>query len=253
MAGLATFGSWARAGRPAEVAQPISDLAATLRKHGYTVYIQGDDAHMRAEPPEDHCPFSSTGWPVPNPYPWIHALDIMPPAAGSGLPSLADLAARIRVDRQAGKPGVAWLKYINSTDPAGACWHDAWMPEYQRRASTDKGHIHISARSDCTHSAMAAGYDPVFALTAPEHPTESAAAWPAYAGRLLSFRPGTPMLSGADVRTWQARMRTIGYLIAVDGWYGPASASVARAFQSAHGLAVDGVVGPLTWEAAGHG
>ena len=52
-----------------------------------------------------------------------------------------------------------------------------------------------------------------------------------------------------DVRAWQARLNTHGYNIAVDGRYGQESANAARHFQAAHGLEVDGVVGPRTWGA----
>lgn len=73
------------------------------------------------------------------------------------------------------------------------------------------------------------------------------AAWP---GRFLRYRQGYPMMSGQDVRTWQARMRDRGWQIDVDGWYGPKSAQVCREFQRAYGLLVDGIVGPITWQAA---
>ena len=35
-----------------------------------------------------------------------------------------------------------------------------------------------------------------------------------------------------------------------DGLYGPETARVARGFQSEKGLAVDGLIGPDTWDAA---
>lgn len=77
-------------------------------------------------------------------------------------------------------------------------------------------------------------------------------AWgrPKYAGRQL-----VSGLSGTDVRTWQARMKTRGWTIGVDGQYGPQSQAVAHAFQqdsTAHNwpLADDGVVGPATWQAS---
>jgi len=53
----------------------------------------------------------------------------------------------------------------------------------------------------------------------------------------------------ADVARWQAAMARRGYTIAVDGQYGPQTAGVARQFQAANGLLVDGIVGPQTWGA----
>ncbi|MEV7123299.1 peptidoglycan recognition protein family protein [Kitasatospora griseola] len=79
-------------------------------------------------------------------------------------------------------------------------------------------------------------------------PPQQPAAHPAWPGRYL--RAQTPMLHGDDVRQWQQRMRDRGWRIDADGWYGPASAEVARAFQSEKGLGADGVVGPRTWDAA---
>jgi len=55
--------------------------------------------------------------------------------------------------------------------------------------------------------------------------------------------------SGEPVRQWQARMVERGWILAVDGVFGPESAAVARRFQAERGLAVDGVVGPRTWAA----
>lgn len=53
----------------------------------------------------------------------------------------------------------------------------------------------------------------------------------------------------ADVAAWQAKMAHLGYTISVDGHYGKQSATVALAFQKAHNLLVDGIVGPQTWGA----
>lgn len=161
---LHTRTQWVRDGRPYQVAEPVADLHSILTGHGYTVYLLGDERHLRHIPPEDHCPFSAVGWPVESPYPWLFAADIMPPPAGSGLPSLQQLGAQLHGDKQAGHPGMQWLKYMNwgpDRDNGGPCYHDSWQPEYARRNSTDRGHIHLSGRSDCKSYSLPDGYDPV--------------------------------------------------------------------------------------------
>lgn len=70
---------------------------------------------------------------------------------------------------------------------------------------------------------------------------------PPFRGRVISY---PPVVTGDDVRDWQGRMAARGWAIAVDGAFGPASRSVAIAFQQEKGLAVDGIVGPETWSAA---
>jgi hypothetical protein len=152
--------NWVKAGRPWNVAQPIADLVKAVRAHGYESGSIGDESHLQAATPEDHCPFSATGWPLPNPYPWLHACDIMPPSR-PGTPSLVVLGKWLFDRKQAGDPRLAWLKYMNWTDAAGACWHDSWKPGHVRVSSTDRGHIHLSGRTDYTHSTVAAGLDPV--------------------------------------------------------------------------------------------
>lgn len=52
------------------------------------------------------------------------------------------------------------------------------------------------------------------------------------------------------IRTWQRRMKKRGWTITPDGRYGTRTASVAESFQREKGLAVDGLVGPVTWKAA---
>ena len=52
---------------------------------------------------------------------------------------------------------------------------------------------------------------------------------------------------GDNVRDAQQRLAGCGLTILVDGYYGPVSASVVRAFQRDRGLDADGVIGPATW------
>lgn len=53
-----------------------------------------------------------------------------------------------------------------------------------------------------------------------------------------------------DLRVWQRRMRERGWRIAPGGLYGDETKRVARLFQAEKGLAVDGLIGRDTWNAA---
>lgn len=161
------YRNWDRTGRPWKVAAPMQAIGSRLRAYGYVVYFLGadDSSHLQANTPEDHCPFSYTGWPIAHPYPYVTAFDVMPPKTGSGLPTLQQLGAQMVADRNAGHPGLAWLKYMNwetQRDWSGPCYQDSWKPGYSRKASNDRGHIHASGRSDMvTVAGAAATYDPV--------------------------------------------------------------------------------------------
>lgn len=159
------YNDWIRAGRPWNgTARPLASLKGRLRGYGYTVYDYPDDSHLTAAVPEDHAPFGVTGWPGTNARWFGFADDIMPPPAGSGLPSLQQIGARIYADKQAGDPALAWLKYMNwepNGDGFGPCYHDSWQPNHVRVSSTDRRHIHLSARSDALLDTRGDAYDPV--------------------------------------------------------------------------------------------
>jgi peptidoglycan hydrolase-like protein with peptidoglycan-binding domain len=55
--------------------------------------------------------------------------------------------------------------------------------------------------------------------------------------------------SGGNVQAAQYLLRYHGSTITADGQFGPATLAAVKAFQSAHGLGVDGQVGPQTWSA----
>lgn len=153
---------WAGGGKPYRLCRPAAALQSTLRSHGLTVYDYPDYSHLVAEPPEDHTPFSATGWPVQSAYGIAHAIDIMPRAdTVAGRAENAAIARRLIADRNAGVSGVGWIKYLNWTDEQGVCRQERWMPSHETRSSTDRGHIHISARSDCDDDARADRYNPM--------------------------------------------------------------------------------------------
>lgn len=53
--------------------------------------------------------------------------------------------------------------------------------------------------------------------------------------------------SGAKVRAVQSQLNESGAGIAVDGVFGPATATAVKNFQSKNGLSADGIVGDYTW------
>lgn len=137
---------WINRGRPdSGLALPLAILAIVLGKAGYTVYTFPNDAHLDAEPPEDHTYYSETGWPGTSPKWWRHAIDIMPPPDGSGLPSLQAIGQNLFNARQAGL--ITWLKYMNwpSDGNLSRAVQDRWEPDHRRSTSSDAGHIHLSS------------------------------------------------------------------------------------------------------------
>src|SRR5918912_1193869 len=59
------------------------------------------------------------------------------------------------------------------------------------------------------------------------------------------LRPGS---TGEAVRELQLALKGLGYDPgAVDGHFGPRTEAAVKAFQKAQGIAVDGIVGDITW------
>lgn len=261
MATSSGYADWIAAGRPWTTAQPIAELTKVLRGYGYTVYVIGNDSHARANPPEDHMPYSATGWPVTSPRWFVHSLDIMPPAAGSGLPDLGRLAQQLIADKDAGV--APWIKYMNVTLPGQPCQHISWQPNKAVTSSSDTGHIHLSIRADATHSATG-GYDPIARIRggaptppAPK-PKPAAPAFPLvyppnYFGDIKGDKYSHGGFYGSEkvwIRQIQQRLAALGfYRGVVDGEFGPLTIAAAKAFQQKRRLLVDGKVGPATWGA----
>ncbi|KAA3646802.1 MAG: peptidoglycan-binding protein [Chloroflexi bacterium] len=55
--------------------------------------------------------------------------------------------------------------------------------------------------------------------------------------------------TGAEVTALQHLLRSYGYVLVVDGNFGPQTKNRVQGFQMTEGLTVDGIVGPDTWSA----
>jgi lysozyme len=60
-------------------------------------------------------------------------------------------------------------------------------------------------------------------------------------------------VDGKAVERLQRALKAAGHAVTVDGDFGDATKRAVKAFQAAHGLEADGVVGPATWAALGGG
>jgi Putative peptidoglycan binding domain len=52
------------------------------------------------------------------------------------------------------------------------------------------------------------------------------------------------------VRLWQHQMQNRGWVIEIDGCFGPQSELIVKRFQARHGFKIDGKIGPRTWKAS---
>jgi Putative peptidoglycan binding domain len=75
------------------------------------------------------------------------------------------------------------------------------------------------------------------------------------AGDLPGYVPYTAMATiqhgyQGDLAVWaQEHLISAGYAVGVDGGFGAKTESAVKAFQTAHGLTPDGIIGPATWQA----
>lgn len=144
------YSQWNALGRPHVPAQPIRDLVAKLKAafpQGRYFNWEANEAHYTAYPPEDHTPYSYTGWPLPSPHWVVFATDIMTSDVGgaAGGQKLFDYYIS---QARAGK--MPWLKYLIWQ----AKLYDVRNNWNSQPNSGHYDHIHFSARTDFEHYSL---------------------------------------------------------------------------------------------------
>ena len=70
-----------------------------------------------------------------------------------------------------------------------------------------------------------------------------------YIGKVYNMNELTMGDSGQQVKVLQHYLTEAGHTLVIDGEFGPLTKDAVAAYQGAKGLAVDGIVGPITWGA----
>lgn len=141
-----SYYEWVAAGKPLTPALPVREIVNKLKaafpkaaeKNLFSWYA--NDAHYQAVPPQDHTPYSATGWPGTSPRWWVLATDVMHrPDLGVDCDILFPYWLR---EARAGR--TPWVKYLIYQ----AKLYDVrsgWVPQEN---SDHFDHAHISTRTD---------------------------------------------------------------------------------------------------------
>lgn len=143
------FFSWVSDGSPHTLSVPVAQYKAQLVAHEFAignVGTIGDPDHLQADPPQDHTPFSVTGWPRPSEYPYVHALDL----SGTSRKGLSWRDVAWHWIREARARKTPWVKYITIDQKRYDVRND-WEPV---PASGHTEHVHVSIRTDWTHRSI---------------------------------------------------------------------------------------------------
>lgn len=188
------YAPWVAAGRQFMLAQPIAEAVAQLTaaypKMPDLFGTIGDLAHLEAATPQDHTPYSQTGWPVAAPYGVVTAMDIMHrPELGVDCDQIfAHLLASVKDTSAPWVKYIIWKRKIYDT-------RQRWVPQ---PADNHDDHLHISARTDFL--------------------------WRSLGG--WSIVPGGDMFTQAQVNAVEERLRAVFQGDTADWVYDPATGAM---------------------------
>jgi hypothetical protein len=125
-------------------------------------------------------------------------------------------------------------RLLNDGDYAGAA------DQFHRWARADGRTLPGLVRRREAESAL---FRSEWGTAPPPPPATPATGFPPFPG--MNLHEGD---QGQDVRRVQDQLAHRGWTIVADGVFGAVTSAVIRAFQAEKGLAVDGIVGPTTWD-----
>ncbi len=200
--------------------------------------------HFQMDDPDlDDPAIAATPWQPDrrNPYPSLVAA-----RAQGDVPGGAALTGSSNLRLGDRGPAVAqWQADLNTATDAGLATDGAFGPATHAATvafQDARGLVADGVVGPATRDAMAKALDSGDSTATPGGDGT------AYGGRPLRLEE--PPMRGDEIRTWQSRLRELGYTIGVDGIFGPQSDERTREFQRDQGILADGIVGPVTWAEA---
>ena len=137
------YRNWVAAGRPWTLATPVRQYLHAFKASGWpnnSLGTIGDEAHLQSSSPQDHTPFSSTGWPGSHPYPYVLAFD-----ASHQVSRETELDSIVAYWLSQARAGVTpWVKYIIYKGSS----YDVRSGWVRKSASGHHDHAHVSFRTD---------------------------------------------------------------------------------------------------------
>lgn len=145
------YHNWVAAGRPFTLATPVRLYRDAFRAAGWpanSLGTIGNEAHLQASTPQDHTPFSTTGWPGRHPYPYVLAFDVSHQVSRET--ELDSIVAHWLSQARAG--ATPWVKYIIYKGHS----YDVRSGWVARTASGHYDHAHTSFRTDYVTTSVGA-------------------------------------------------------------------------------------------------
>jgi hypothetical protein len=146
------YRQWVNAGKPLTPARPVRDVVDRLkvaypRAAARNLFSwHSNDAHYQAATPEDHTPFSATGWPAASPRWVVFATDVMHrPDLGVDCRALFPYwLSEAKAGRFRSLKYIIWQAKLYSVQ-------NNWRPS-NNRGHFD--HIHLSFRTDYRNGSL---------------------------------------------------------------------------------------------------
>lgn len=132
---------------------------------------------------------------------------------------------------------------------------NGFAPQDYNGKNAHKTHVHVSVGNG-PDGRSTTGYDNTVSWqiddlkngtpAKPSKPSKPSTGNDTLGDKMPTVKRGS---KGADVRRLQALLVANGYKVSIDGIFGPQTERQLRAFQGKYAKPVDGIAGPITWNA----